>query len=79
VAGYGWAACLARHDIAVPGHGDVMAVDAVATQVEELAAVAAACSDALVTGLFDATRGPYPPQTMETAWVRAQLEAGRAI
>lgn len=62
--------------VTVPGHGDAMTVAAVATQVEQLAAVAAACSDALVTGLFDATRGPYPPETMETAWVRAQLEAG---
>ena len=64
--------------VTVPGHGDVMDKDAVVTQVEELAAVAEACSEALVTGIFDGSSGPYPPETMATAWDRAKLEAGRA-
>ena len=62
----------------VPGHGDVMDKDAVATQVEELAAVAAACADGLATNVFDPTRGPYPEATMRVAWERAQREVGVA-
>jgi glyoxylase-like metal-dependent hydrolase (beta-lactamase superfamily II) len=65
--------------ITVPGHGDVMDKDAVATQVEELAAVAAACAEALTTGVFDARVGPYPEATMHEAWDRARLEAGLAL
>lgn len=59
----------------VPGHGDVMTPDDVATQAEELAAVAAACAVGLASGVFDPTGGPYPVETMETAFVRAQREA----
>ena len=62
--------------VTVPGHGDLMEVAAVATQCEEISAVAAACADALATGLFDATRGPYPSETMQDAWKRAKLERG---
>ena len=39
------------------------------------AAVAAACTEGLATGIFDATQGPYPQATMKTAWMRAQREA----
>ena len=60
----------------MPGHGDVMDKDTVATQVEELATVAAICADGLATGLFDARHGPYPEATMQTAWERAKLEVG---
>ena len=63
--------------VTVPGHGDVMDKDAVATQAEELAAVAAACVEGLATGVFDESSGPYPEDTMRTAWERAQLEAAR--
>ncbi len=59
----------------VPGHGDVMSPAGVATQAEEIAAVAAACSQALATGTFDPSHGPYPVDTMSTAWQRAQAEA----
>ena len=41
----------------------------------ELAAVAAACAEGLVTGIFDARRGPYPEVTMGVAWDRARREA----
>lgn len=61
--------------VTVPGHGDVMTPSEVATQVEEISAVAAACSEALASGSFDPTHGPYPVATMEAAWVRAQLHA----
>ena len=62
--------------ITVPGHGDVMHPSDVATQHEEIAAVAAECADGLVTGIFDAAAGPYPPETMADAWRRARIEAG---
>ena len=48
----------------VPGHGDVMTPERVATQLEELEAVAERCKDYLVTGIFDAKAGPYPEATM---------------
>lgn len=51
----------------VPGHGDVMSPERVGTQLEELEAVAERCKDYLVTGIFDATRGPYPEATMLAA------------
>jgi glyoxylase-like metal-dependent hydrolase (beta-lactamase superfamily II) len=62
--------------VTVPGHGDVMDPGAVATQCEEIAAVAAACADGLATGVFDPAHGPYPPETMHDAWQRAQVERG---
>jgi glyoxylase-like metal-dependent hydrolase (beta-lactamase superfamily II) len=62
--------------VTVPGHGDVMDGAAVATQAEEIAAVAAACAEGLATGIFDGTQGPYPPETMADAWRRARVEAG---
>lgn len=61
--------------IAVPGHGAVMSPEAVATQAEELAAVAAACAEGLATGRFDPSVGPYPEETMAVAWSRARKEA----
>jgi glyoxylase-like metal-dependent hydrolase (beta-lactamase superfamily II) len=65
--------------VVVPGHGDVMDAAAVTTQYEELTAVARACADGLATGRFDAAAGPYPEDTMRTAWERARLEyRGRA-
>ena len=60
--------------VVVPGHGDVMAAADVTTQHEELTAVAQACADALATGRFDPTAGPYPQDTMLEAWERAKLE-----
>ncbi len=60
----------------VPGHGDVMNADAVADQCEEIAAVAAACAEGLASGLFDPSHGPYPSETMWSAWERAKLERG---
>lgn len=62
--------------VTVPGHGDLMDGAAVDTQCEEIAAVAAACADALATGIFDPKKGPYPPETMQDAWKRAKLERG---
>lgn len=61
--------------VTVPGHGDVMSPEAVATQAEELAAVAAACANGLGTGRFDSAVGPYPEDTMMAAWSRARVEA----
>lgn len=59
----------------VPGHGDTMTRAEVATQVEELTAVAALCREGLRAGTFDANAGPYPEAVMRTAFARAQLEA----
>ncbi len=59
----------------VPGHGDVMSPAQVATQAEELAAVAKACREGLAEGSFDPDAGPYPSRTMRVAWRRAQEEA----
>ncbi len=60
----------------VPGHGDVMTPAEVAAQAEELAAVAAACAEGLAAGSFDPSTGPYPEETMTTAWKRATIEVG---
>lgn len=54
----------------VPGHGDVMSLERVATQHEELTAVAEVLKEYLVTGLFDPTKGPYPDATMQAAFER---------
>jgi glyoxylase-like metal-dependent hydrolase (beta-lactamase superfamily II) len=54
----------------VPGHGEVMSPDRVATQHEELTAIATALGEYLVTGLFDPTKGPYPEETMQAALAR---------
>jgi glyoxylase-like metal-dependent hydrolase (beta-lactamase superfamily II) len=54
----------------VPGHGDVMSAERVATQHEELQAVAERCVDYLTTGIFDATAGPYPEATMQSVLER---------
>jgi glyoxylase-like metal-dependent hydrolase (beta-lactamase superfamily II) len=62
--------------VTVPGHGDLMDADAVAGQCAEIAAVAATCAEGLATGLFDSSRGPYPVETMQSAWERAKLERG---
>ena len=59
--------------IFVPGHGDVMTAERVATQHEELAAVAERCKDYLVSGLFDAKSGPYPESTMQAAFARLSV------
>jgi len=59
---------------AVPGHGGVMDPAAVRGQYDELLAVAASCALAAATGEFDGGGGPYPEDTMRTAWERAQLE-----
>ena len=59
----------------VPGHGDVMSLERVATQHEELTAVAETLSDYLVTGLFDAKGGPYPEETMQAAFARLPQRA----
>lgn len=61
--------------IVVPGHGDTMTPDEVATQVEELRRVAEMCTEGLETGAFDPGRGPYPEAVMNTAFSRAQEEA----
>lgn len=60
--------------VVVPGHGDVMDAGAVKTQHEELTAVAQACADGLSSGRFDPEVGPYPAESMRTAWERAKLE-----
>jgi hypothetical protein len=60
--------------VVVPGHGDVMDSAAVATQHEELTAVARQCAEGLATGIFDPGKGPYPDETMLAAWERAKLE-----
>ncbi len=60
--------------VVVPGHGDVVDTGFVATQHEELAAVAE-LSFRVIEGelsLVDAARlGPYPPEVMSTALDRA--------
>jgi glyoxylase-like metal-dependent hydrolase (beta-lactamase superfamily II) len=61
--------------VTVPGHGDVMSPADVAGQADEIALVAAACAEGLATGMFDPQEGPYPPETMRSAWERAQREA----
>ncbi|MCI0425950.1 MAG: MBL fold metallo-hydrolase [Actinobacteria bacterium] len=65
-------------DVIVPGHGDVVDRRFLATQVEELKAVAglaASCIDGERTVDDAARSGPYPEQTMTTALHRA-LEVG---
>ena len=62
--------------VTVPGHGDLMDAAAVATQCDEIAAVAEVCAAGLATALFDASQGPYPAETMRDAWERAKLEHG---
>ena len=62
--------------VTVPGHGDLMDREAVAGQCEEIAVVAAACAEGLVTGIFDPMQGPYPAETMQSAWERAKVEKG---
>jgi len=62
--------------VTVPGHGDLMDADTVASQCDEIAAVAAACAEGLASGIFDRSQGPYPPETMQSAWERAKLERG---
>ncbi len=75
-----WPQTLARLEpppgtVVVPGHGDVMTPADVSTQRQELAEVARRCEEGMAAGAFDAEGGPYPADTMRTAWERAMLEA----
>lgn len=64
----------------VPGHGDVMDQERVATQLGELRAVAALAKDALAAGVpvkdVRLAGAPYPEHTMREALGRAYLELG---
>lgn len=66
--------------LVVPGHGDVMDHARVATQLEELRAVAALARAAHAAGTpvaeVDLTGAPYPEHTMREALGRAYLELG---
>ena len=66
--------------LVVPGHGDVMDHARVATQLEELRAVAALARAAHAAGTpvaeVDLTGAPYPEHTMREALGRAYIELG---
>lgn len=66
--------------LVVPGHGDVMEEARVATQLEELRAVAVLARDAHAAGIpvgaVDLAGAPYPEHTMREALGRAYLELG---
>ncbi|MFQ5554132.1 MAG: MBL fold metallo-hydrolase [Acidimicrobiia bacterium] len=69
------AAFAPQSGVVVPGHGDVMTPGQVATQLADLRVVAEMCAASLEGAEYDAGSGPFPPDTMETAWDRAVAEA----
>lgn len=66
--------------VVVPGHGDVMDAGRIATQLEEVAAVAAMARAANAARIpveqVDLAGAPYPEHTMREALQRAYLELG---
>lgn len=61
-----------RPRVVVPGHGDVMGPQDVATQIAELREVARLCRQAQSEAELDVARAPYPESVMRTAYARSQ-------